>query len=73
MRALGYEEQAKKGIPCRLFNMGKGTCPFGSSCFYLHLNADGTPYVEPKHTIRLDADGNVGVGRAYKLNEFLDG
>jgi hypothetical protein len=64
---------SQKGIPCRLFNMGKGTCPFGSSCFYLHLNADGTPYVEPKHTIRLDADGNVGVGRAYKLNEFLDG
>jgi E3 ubiquitin-protein ligase makorin len=62
---------SQRRIPCRHYNYGKGTCPFGTSCFYAHLNADGTPAVAPKHTIRLDAEGNVGVGRSFKLNEFL--
>lgn len=25
-------------IPCKHYNYGKGECPFGSSCFYAHLN-----------------------------------
>jgi E3 ubiquitin-protein ligase makorin len=64
---------SQRSIPCRHFNYGKGTCPFGTSCFYAHLNPDGTPAIAPKHSIRLDADGNVGVTRSYKLNEFLGG
>lgn len=62
---------AQSAIPCRHFNFGKGSCPFGSSCFYAHLNPDGSPAVVPKHTIRLDSEGNVGVGRSFKLSEFL--
>jgi E3 ubiquitin-protein ligase makorin len=62
---------AQRAIPCRHFNYGKGTCPFGSSCFYAHTNPDGTPAVQPKHVVRGGADGNVGVTRAFKLNEFL--
>ena len=26
---------------CKLFDYGKGSCAFGSSCFYAHLNPDG--------------------------------
>ncbi|ETV86483.1 hypothetical protein, variant 1 [Aphanomyces astaci] len=29
-------------IPCRLFAEGRGTCPFGVTCFYEHRLADGT-------------------------------
>lgn len=28
------------GIPCKNFNFGKGTCQFGTSCMYLHINED---------------------------------
>lgn len=31
-------------IPCRHFNFGKGSCPFGSSCFYMHCLP-----VRPRH------------------------
>ena len=62
---------AQRAIPCKHFNFGKGACPFGSSCFYAHLNSDGSVAVQPKHTIRLDSEGNVGVGRSFRLNEFL--
>jgi len=62
---------AQRQIPCRAFNYGKGTCAFGSSCFFAHLNADGTPAVLIKHVVRVDSEGNVGVGRKAKLSEFL--
>ncbi|XP_046845478.1 probable E3 ubiquitin-protein ligase makorin-1 [Xenia sp. Carnegie-2017] len=28
--------------PCKYFDTGKGSCPFGSSCFYKHANPDGS-------------------------------
>ncbi|RYG54592.1 hypothetical protein EON66_06935 [archaeon] len=67
-----YHSQ-QRAIPCRNFNYGKGECPFGSSCWYAHLNPDGTPAEMPKHSLRLDAEGNVSVARNYKLSELLAG
>ncbi|KAH9105274.1 hypothetical protein LEN26_010374 [Aphanomyces euteiches] len=29
-------------IPCRHFALGRGTCPFGTACFYEHRYADGS-------------------------------
>ncbi|XP_077450199.1 putative E3 ubiquitin-protein ligase makorin-1 [Stigmatopora argus] len=29
------------GKPCRYFDEGRGTCPFGSNCFYKHAFPDG--------------------------------
>jgi hypothetical protein len=29
-------------VPCRHFDEGRGTCPFGTSCFYKHAYPDGT-------------------------------
>lgn len=36
-------KQKKARIPCRRFEMTKklGSCPFGSDCFYAHIDADG--------------------------------
>ena len=31
-------------IPCRLFNRGKGECPFKDSCFYSHIDKDGNEF-----------------------------
>ena len=33
-----------KEIPCRLFNKGKGECPFRDSCMYSHAKKDGTEF-----------------------------
>jgi E3 ubiquitin-protein ligase makorin len=66
--------RATRSIPCRHFDYGRGTCPFGSSCFYAHLNFDGTPHVSSgAHGFRLDAEGNVSGagGKAHKLSDFL--
>lgn len=30
-----------KSKPCRYFDEGRGTCPFGSNCFYKHAFPDG--------------------------------
>lgn len=27
---------------CKYFNQGRGECPFGNRCFYLHALPDGT-------------------------------
>ena len=29
-------------MACKYFDKGKGKCPFGSACFYLHAYEDGT-------------------------------
>lgn len=28
--------------PCKHFDQGRGECPFGANCFYLHAYPDGT-------------------------------
>ena len=58
-------------LPCRLFNQGKGSCAFGSSCWYAHLLPDGTPAILPRPVYRLDADGTTASMRGLRLNEFL--
>lgn len=57
-------------IPCKLFDYGRGSCPFGTSCFYAHLNPDGTRYVPPPLRWRNGADGSEVVGEV-KLSDFL--
>lgn len=61
----------QRSLPCRLFNGGKGECPFGSSCWYAHTNADGTAHIAARPAIRLDAEGAVSRRREYKLSDFL--
>lgn len=62
-------------IPCRNFDYGRGVCPFGSSCFYAHLNLDGTEYRHGGYTFVTDEDGNfvnmkdvlsVGLDRRFR-------
>lgn len=57
-------------IPCKAFDYGKGKCPFGSSCFYAHLNPDGTRFVPAALRWRNGADGSEVIGEV-KLSDFL--
>jgi hypothetical protein len=48
-------------IHCKFFKRGDGLCPFGSKCFYLHVNKHGQ-HVElgpPRHRQRLNARGEL--------------
>jgi len=53
------------------FNFGQGTCPFGSSCFYAHVYADGTLAEAPRLRTVLDSGGNHGVLKEVRLSDFL--
>jgi E3 ubiquitin-protein ligase makorin len=51
-----YKEVLKE-IPCRLFNKGKGECPFMNSCNYSHRLPDGTVYEYPWKDVKLNEMG----------------
>ncbi|CAI5743062.1 unnamed protein product [Peronospora destructor] len=57
-------------IPCRHFDEGRGTCPFGTSCFYAHRFPDGTL---ESHQVRVavDADGQYDVLRQVRLEHYF--
>lgn len=64
--------QGQKAIPCRNFDQGRGTCPFGSSCHYAHLLPNGQPAPMGKHTFLINTDGEIkGVGKPRTLSDFL--
>jgi len=64
-------QRALKQKPCMHYNFGRGTCPFGSSCFYLHINEDGSLAQEPKLRTVTDSSGNYGVLKEVKLSDFF--
>jgi E3 ubiquitin-protein ligase makorin len=43
--------------PCKHFNFGEGTCPFGTSCFYDHRYKNGETWKAPTPNFMMDADG----------------
>ncbi|CAL7937193.1 unnamed protein product [Xylocopa violacea] len=52
---------------CKYFNKGRGKCPFGNKCFYLHALPDGTKTdVGPPVRQRRNADADVDILRIRK-------
>lgn len=45
-----------KRTRCRYWSGKPGSCQFGSSCFYQHINPDGTPGIDATRSF-VDADG----------------
>ncbi|XP_031553268.1 E3 ubiquitin-protein ligase makorin-1-like [Actinia tenebrosa] len=63
--------KALSNKPCKYFNEGKGTCPFGSSCFYHHAYPDGSK--EEFKLRRLNtADGGVKTSSNCRLWDFVE-
>lgn len=59
-----------KTIHCRHFNMGKGHCPFGNSCFYKHEYPDGKPALLGPRLV-YDSSGSSEVVRMPTLADFI--
>ena len=56
-------------MPCKHFNFGQGTCPFGSSCFYAHTDKAGRPVLlEPRRAV---GAGGTTVLPSYRLSDYL--
>ena len=60
---------------CRYYDKGRGSCPFGTSCFYKHQNVDGTLQdrsVPVRPTYRYNADGErVNIEESHEIFEVL--
>lgn len=65
----GYRDRLSK-MPCKYFSEGRGTCPFGTSCFYAHILPDGSREQVQLRTL-LDDDENVRVMQTVRLSDFL--
>jgi hypothetical protein len=48
-------------IHCKFFKRGEGLCPFGSKCFYLHVDKHGQPINlgPPRRRQRMNARGEL--------------
>lgn len=60
---------------CKYFKQGRGKCPFGNKCFYLHALPDGTKTdvgPPPRQTRRQTHDGDMEVLQQIILWDFLD-
>lgn len=69
----GYKSALSR-IECRNWDRGNGACPFGTSCFYRHLDQDGNE-VDPATGLRFvgDAAGEVKPMAGMRLSDFLGG
>jgi len=65
-----YKRQMSE-IPCKAFDYGRGKCTLGSSCFYAHLNPDGSRYIPKTQRKMVGANGSLAVGEV-KLSDFFD-
>lgn len=64
---------SQRAIPCKHYDLGRGVCPFGASCFYEHRGLDGTlAAASGRHTFLMDSEGTITGGRAeYQLARLL--
>ena len=59
-----------KTIPCKYIKNGISACPFGSSCFYAHLDEKGNP-IEPSKLRVYRNEQEVRVLTSVKLSDFI--
>ena len=52
---------------------GAGTCPFGTSCFYRHVHADGREESRDASALRryVDQEGDMRIVSGVMLSDFL--
>ncbi|XP_003701444.1 putative E3 ubiquitin-protein ligase makorin-1 [Megachile rotundata] len=58
---------------CKYFNKGRGKCPFGNKCFYLHALPDGTKTdVGPPVRQRRNTDADIDIIHQLILWDFFE-
>lgn len=50
---------------CKYFDQGRGSCPFGAKCLYLHALPDGTRPEPDRPRKQLGSEGSVRVGPSH--------
>ncbi|KAM9326840.1 E3 ubiquitin-protein ligase makorin-2 [Gastrophryne carolinensis] len=56
---------------CKYFDQGRGTCPFGGKCMYLHAYPDGTRADPEKPRKQLGSEGTVRFFNTVRLWDFI--
>lgn len=71
---MGDYKRHLAAVPCRNFDQGRGECPFGSSCFYLHAYPDGTLEDHKLADARMatNSAGEYKPVQELTLSSFLD-
>lgn len=72
-KLINAYKNALSNKQCKYFKQGRGKCPFGNKCFYLHAYPDGTKVDTgpPIRRHRQNADGETDVLQLF-LWDFLD-
>ena len=65
-----YKKQMS-AVPCKAFDYGRGKCALGTSCFYAHLNPDGTRF-KPLPVRKMEGASGRMVHGDVKLSDFTD-
>lgn len=68
-------ELFKSGVgkkPCKYFDQGRGSCPFGGKCLYLHTFPDGTRAEPDRPRKQLSSEGGVRFMNSVRLWDFIE-
>ncbi|KAM4581891.1 E3 ubiquitin-protein ligase makorin-2 [Fundulus diaphanus] len=68
-------ELFKSGVSkkaCKYFDQGRGSCPFGGNCLYLHAFPDGTRAEPDRPRKQLSSEGNVRFMNSVRLWDFIE-
>jgi hypothetical protein len=63
-------QQSLATIPCAKFSRGLGSCPFGSSCFYAHIDEEGNNAELPRIVTSSASESKVLTDE--KLSDMID-
>eukprot|EP00803_Ostreobium_quekettii_P002361 evm.model.scf_3161.1 EVM.evm.TU.scf_3161.1 scf_3161:9188-14467(+) len=70
-RIVESYKQKLASIDCKYFNFGAGECPFGTSCFYRHVDKDGV-FQDVKPRFIANAEGEVKSVRPMHFGDLLN-
>ncbi|KAG7494775.1 putative E3 ubiquitin-protein ligase makorin-2 [Solea senegalensis] len=68
-------ELFKSGVSkkaCKYFDQGRGSCPFGGKCLYLHAFPDGTRAEPERPRKQLSSEGGVRFMNNVRLWDFIE-
>ena len=58
-------------IPCKYIKNGVSVCPFGTSCFYAHVDEQGQPIEPSKLRVYRNNEQELKIMTQVKLSDFI--
>jgi E3 ubiquitin-protein ligase makorin len=73
-KLIGDYKKALSLKPCKYFKQGRGECPFGGKCFYLHASPDGSKVdlPSPRPRRRFNANGDLERLQRIVMWDFIE-